>query len=262
MFANLGFVSSTLPVQILLPIIGWRWIFGLISILILLSIFLILLFIPKWSQKEEDIQNKTDVKLSEIWTNKFFISFIPLGFFNYGGIMAIQTLWAGPWMLNVSGYNDLQSATGLFVINITMLFAYFIWGYILPKISEIGINTLKLIKFGLPISYISLFVIILLGERAGAIYFTIYILTSIVISLTQPAIALSFPKNLAGKSLTSFNVLLFSGTFFMQWGIGLIIDYSKYLGFEEIKSYQIAFGIFLMICIFSYLYFIIKNKNE
>ena len=262
MFANLGFVSSTLPVQILLPIIGWRWIFGLISILILLSIFLILLFIPKWSQKEEGIQNKTDVKLSEIWTNKFFISFIPLGFFNYGGIMAIQTLWAGPWMLNVSGYNDLQSATGLFVINITMLFAYFIWGYILPKISEIGINTLKLIKFGLPISYISLFVIILLGERAGAIYFTIYILTSIVISLTQPAIALSFPKNLAGKSLTSFNVLLFSGTFFMQWGIGLIIDYSKYLGFEEIKSYQIAFGIFLMICIFSYLYFIIKNKNE
>ena len=262
MFANLGFVSSTLPVQILLPIIGWRWIFGLISILILLSIFLILLFIPKWSQKEEDTQNKTDVKLSEIWTNKFFISFIPLGFFNYGGIMAIQTLWAGPWMLNVSGYNDLQSATGLFVINITMLFAYFIWGYILPKISEIGINTLKLIKFGLPISYISLFVIILLGERAGAIYFTIYILTSIVISLTQPAIALSFPKNLAGKSLTSFNVLLFSGTFFMQWGIGLIIDYSKYLGFEEIKSYQIAFGIFLMICIFSYLFFIIKNKNE
>ena len=262
MFANLGFVSSTLPVQILLPVIGWRWIFGLISILILLSILLILLFIPKWSQKDEDIQNKADVKLSEIWTNKFFISFIPLGFFNYGGMMAIQTLWAGPWMLNVSGYNDLQSATGLFAINITMLFAYFVWGYILPKISEIGISTLKLIKFGLPISYISLFVIILLGESAGAIYFTIYILTSIVISLTQPAIALSFPKNLAGKSLTSFNVLLFSGTFFMQWGIGLIIDYSKYLGFEEIKSYQIAFGIFLMICIFSYLYFIIKNKNE
>ena len=262
MVANLGFVSSTLPVQILLPVIGWRWIFGLISILILLSILLILLFIPKWSQKDEDIQNKADVKLSEIWTNKFFISFIPLGFFNYGGMMAIQTLWAGPWMLNVSGYNDLQSATGLFAINITMLFAYFVWGYILPKISEIGISTLKLIKFGLPISYISLFIIILLGESAGAIYFTIYILTSIVISLTQPAIALSFPKNLAGKSLTSFNVLLFSGTFFMQWGIGLIIDYSKYLGFEEIKSYQIAFGIFLMICIFSYLYFIIKNKNE
>ena len=47
------------------------------------------------------------------------MSFIPLGFFNYGGMMAIQTLWAGPWMLNVSGYNAFQSASGLFVINIT-----------------------------------------------------------------------------------------------------------------------------------------------
>ena len=262
MFANLGFVFSTLPVQILLPIIGWRWIFVLISILILLSIILIILFIPSWDQNKENKQSKNEMKFSEIWTNKFFISLIPLGFFNYGGVMAIQTLWAGPWMLNVTGYNALQSATGLFGINVTMLLAYFIWGYILPKISEIGLNTIRLIKFGLPISYISLLIIILLGKSAGAVYFTIYILTSIVISLTQPAIALSFPRNLAGKSLTSFNVLLFSGTFFMQWGIGLVIDYCKYLGFEQIKSYQISFSVFLIICIFSYLYFIMKNLNE
>ena len=261
MFANLGFVSSTLPVQILLPMIGWRWIFGLISILILLSIILIILFIPSWNQNEENLKSKNEIKLSEIWTNKFFISFIPLGFFNYGGMMAIQTLWAGPWMLNVSGYNALQSATGLFVINVTMLFAYFLWGYILPKISEIGFSTMRLLKFGLPISYISLLTIILLGENAGAIFFTIYIFTSIVISLTQPAIALYFPKNFAGKSLTSFNVLLFSGTFFMQWGIGLIIDYCQYLGLEQIKSYQISFSVFLIICILSYIYFIMKNKN-
>ena len=262
MFANLGFVFSTLPVQILLPIIGWRWIFVLISILILLSIILIILFIPSWDQNKENKQSKNEMKFSEIWTNKFFISLIPLGFFNYGGVMAIQTLWAGPWMLNVTGYNALQSATGLLGINVTMLLAYFIWGYILPKVSKIGLNTMRLIKFGLPISYISLLIIILLGKSAGAVYFTIYILTSIVISLTQPAIALSFPRNLAGKSLTSFNVLLFSGTFFMQWGIGLVIDYCKYLGFEQIKSYQISFSVFLIICIFSYLYFIMKNLNE
>ena len=135
MFANLGFVFSTLPVQILLPIIGWRWIFVLISILILLSIILIILFIPSWDQNKENKQSKNEMKFSEIWTNKFFISLIPLGFFNYGGVMAIQTLWAGPWMLNVTGYNALQSATGLLGINVTMLLAYFIWGYILPKIS-------------------------------------------------------------------------------------------------------------------------------
>ena len=261
MVANLGFVSSTLPVQILLPEIGWRSIFGLIAILTLLSIILILMFIPNWNKTDETLKKENLSALSEIWKNKFFISLIPIAFINYGGIQAIQTLWAGPWMLEVAGYNAIQSATGLFWINITMLIAFLFWGYILPKIESFGVDSIKIIKIGLPISYIVLFLIIYLGQKAGATLFALYILASIVISLTQPAIALTFAKNLAGKSLTSFNVLLFSGTFFMQWGIGLIIDFCGYLGLEKVYSYQISFFCFLLLCIFSYLFFILKSKD-
>ena len=261
MIASTGFVFSTLPVQILLPIFGWRWVFGGITILIFIVIILILLFIPSWKNETDNNNEKNFGSLSDIWKNKFFRSTIPLGLFNYGGMIAIQTLWAGPWMVRVAGYNPLESATGLFWINTTMLIAFFVWGYILPKITKFGLETMKLMKFGLPISYLFLLVIIISGENAGAIHFTIYILTSIVLTLTQPAIALSFPASLAGKSLTSFNLLIFLGTFIMQWGIGLVIDMCRFLGKGEIQSFQISFFIFLIICIFSYLYFIFNNKN-
>ena len=261
MVLSMGFVFSTLPVQILLPIIGWRWIFGLIVILILIVILLTLLFIPKWNTENSN-QEKNAGSLSDVWKNNFFRSTIPLGLFNYGGIVAVQTLWAGPWMVRVAGYTPLESATGLFWINVTMLFAFFVFGYILPKITELGIESIKLIKLGLPISYLSLLVIIILGENAGALHFTIYILTSIFFTLTQPAVALSFPTSLAGKSLTSFNLLIFVGTFIMQWGIGLIIDFCKFLGKEEVQSFKISFTVYLIICILSYLYFLMKNKNE
>ena len=261
MVLSMGFVFSTLPVQILLPIIGWRWIFGLIAILILIIIFLTLLFIPKWENEVKNHEEKSG-SLSDVWNNKFFRSTIPLGLFNYGGMVAVQTLWAGPWMVRVAGYNPLESATGLFWINVTMLFAFFIFGYILPKITKLGFETIKLMKIGLPISYLSLIIIIVSGENAGAIHFTIYLLTSIVLTLTQPAVALSFPTSLAGKSLTSFNLLIFIGTFIMQWGIGLIIDFCIYLGKEEAQSFKISFTVYLIICIFSYLYFILNNKNE
>ena len=261
MVLSMGFVFSTLPVQILLPIIGWRWIFGLIAILILIVIVLTLLFIPKWGT-ENNNQETSPGSLSDVWKNNFFRSTIPLGLFNYGGMVAIQTLWAGPWMVRVAGYTPLESATGLFWINVTMLIAFFIFGYILPKITKLGIESMKLMKLGLPISYLSLLVIIILGENAGALYFTIYILTSIVLTLTQPAVALSFPTSLAGKSLTSFNLLIFVGTFVMQWGIGLIIDFCQFLGREEVQSFKISFTVYLIICILSYLYFIFKNKNE
>ncbi|MDC2973576.1 MFS transporter [Candidatus Pelagibacter sp.] len=262
MVANFGFVASTLPVQILLPIIGWRSIFLIIASLILISIILISILIPSWETKRDEDQNNNLQNLSHIWKNKFFISLVPLAFFNYGGVQAIQTLWAGPWMLNVTGYDAIQSATGLFWINVTMLFSFLIWGYFLPKLSSNGIDSMRIVKFTLPVSYIILFLIVIMGDKAGATMFTLYILSSIVISLTQPAIALNFPTKLAGKSLTSFNVFLFSGTFFVQWIIGLIIDFSRNLGATITMSYQISFSIFLFLCILSYLFFLILNKNE
>ena len=262
MIASTGFVFSTLPVQILLPIFGWRWIFSAITILIFLVIILTLLFIPSWKKDEQSNKETNTGSLSDVWKNKFFRSTIPLGLFNYGGIMAVQTLWAGPWMIRVAGYDPLQSATGLFWINTTMLIAFFVWGYILPKINNLGMDTMKLMKFGLPISYLSLLIIIVSGESAGATHFIVYIFTSIVLTLTQPAVTMRFPTSLAGKSLTSFNLLIFLGTFIMQWGIGLVIDLCKFFGNNEIQSFQISFAVYLVICVFCYLYFILNNKNE
>ena len=261
MVLSMGFVFSTLPVQILLPIIGWRWIFGVIAFLIFIIIILTMLFIPSWKNEVNSNHEKNAGSLTDVWKNKFFRSTIPLGLFNYGGMVAIQTLWAGPWMVRVAGYSPLESATGLFWINTTMLVAFFVFGYILPKITKLGLESMKLMKFGLPISYLSLLFIIISGENAGTIHFTIYILTSIVLTLTQPAVALTFPTSLAGKSLTSFNLLIFVGTFLMQWGIGLVIDLCQFLGKEETQSFQISFFVYLLICIFSYLYFIFNNRN-
>ena len=67
--------------------------------------------------------------------------------------MAIQTLWAGPWMTRVAGYTPLQSATGLFWINVTMLVSFFC-GLFLPKISGIGFSAKRILKLGLPISFL------------------------------------------------------------------------------------------------------------
>ena len=261
MVASLGFVFSTLPVQILLPFFGWRYIFFTIAGLIVICIFLLFIFLPNWkNQNSTKITNKSG-NLSEVWSNKFFQSTIPLGLFNYGGIMAIQTLWAGPWMVRVTGYTPLESATGLFWINVTMLIAFLIWGYLLPKISSSVKDAVKFIKLGLPISYIILFILIILGEKAGVFLITFYILTSIVLSLAQPAVAMKFQTNLAGKSLTSFNLLIFVGTFIVQWSIGLLIDISRNYGFDEVKSFQISFMVYLLICILSYSYFVFRNRD-
>ena len=263
MIASLGFLSSTLPVQLLLPSFGWRWIFGGITILILISIILMLVFIPKWNlTKSNQLEEPTNKgTLSEVWKSKFFISVIPMGLFNYGGLMAIQTLWAGPWMIRVAGYTPLQSATGLFWINVTMLVSFFVWGYFLPKISSIGFSATKILRLGLPISFCIMLTIIILGSKAGAFYLTLFILSSIFLSVTQPAVGLAFSGYSAGKALTSFNLLIFAGTFIMQWLMGFVIDITKSFGYSEITAFKSAFSVFLVLSLVSYLFFLTMNKK-
>ena len=185
-----------------------------------------------------------------------------MGLFNYGGLMAIQTLWAGPWMTRVAGYTPLQSAAGLFWINVTMLVSFFLWGYFLPKILSIGFSATKILRLGLPIGFSVMLTIIILGPKAGAFYLTLFILSSIFLSVTQPAVGLAFSGYSAGKALASFNLLIFAGTFIMQWLMGSVIDIVKSMGHTEIFAFKSAFSVFLILSIISYIFFLILNKKK
>ena len=263
MTGAIGMLSSSLPVQFFLPIIGWRSIFAVLAILTLFCIVLIVVFIPNWNK--ENIQNESEDKgsLKKVWQNKFFKSLVPMGFFNYGGLFAIQTLWAGPWMIKVSGYTPEESANGLFIIYLSLLFSFLTWGYFVPKFSKNVSDAIRLLKFGAPLNLIVLAFIIYLGPKAGAFHWALFAVSSVFLSLSQPAVGMAFSLSNAGKALTSFNLLLFIGAFALQWIIGVIIDLTMNLGFSEILGFRFAMIFFLLTSFFSYLFFLIKNfKNK
>ena len=258
MVGAIGMLSSSLPVQFFLPIIGWRNIFLLLAFITLVCIILIIIFIPQWTSKGN--QKNDDAKLSIVWQNQFFRSVIPMGFFSTGGLFAIQTLWAGPWMIKVSGYTPEESAKGLFLIYFFMLLSFLIWGYFVPKFSKNVNDAIRLLKYGSPLSLLVLGVIIYLGPNTESIHWALFIVSAVFLSLIQPAVGMAFSVSNAGKALTSYNLLIFIGAFFLQWIIGLIIDLGLSLNYSEIVSFQLALSFVLVTSLTSYLYFLVKNN--
>ena len=258
MVGAIGMLSSSLPVQFFLPIIGWRNIFLLLAFITLVCIILIIIFIPQWTSKGN--QRNDDAKLSIVWQNQFFRSVIPMGFFSTGGLFAIQTLWAGPWMIKVSGYTPEESAKGLFLIYFFMLLSFLIWGYFVPKFSKNVNDAIRLLKYGSPLSLLVLGVIIYLGPNTESIHWALFVVSAVFLSLIQPAVGMAFSISNAGKALTSYNLLIFIGAFFLQWIIGLIIDLGLSLNYSEIASFQLAMSFVLVTSLTSYLYFLVKNN--
>ena len=262
MVGAIGMLSSSLPVQYFLPLVGWRFIFLSLALLTFVSILFIIIFIPKWQSKSISNKQLNESNLSTVWKNPLFKSLVPMGFFSYGGLFAIQTLWAGPWMIRVSGYTPEESAQGLFIIYLCMLISFLVWGYFVPKFSKNVNDAIRLLKIGAPLNLFVLMLIIYLGPKAGSIHFAIFIVSSIFLSLTQPAVGMAFSISNAGKALTSFNLLIFIGAFFIQWIIGLIIDAGISFNLSEINSFKLAMIFVLITSLFSYLFFLRKAKID
>jgi MFS family permease len=267
MTGSLGMLSSTLPVQWLMPITGWRAIFAGLAVLVVVAMLLIYKVVPVWEKSQEPAHSVAPVEAGygPVWRSAYFWRMAPVGFFCYAGMLAVQTLWAGPWMTVVGGYSSLSAAKGLFAINLSMLVAFWVWGLITPRLAKHGFTANLLIAWGQPISFAVLFGLIWLGPELGegtALALALFCVASTFVALAQPAVGMAFPPNLAGRALSAYNLVIFIGVFVVQWGIGLGIDYFKSLGWPPVLAFQSAFSVFGVCAVLSYVYFHWANRDN
>lgn len=263
MTGSLGMVSSTLPVQWLLPRIGWRPLFWGIAVLLGLSMLLIAWRVPDWSEADHARPPGTPrASYAPVWRHPYFWQLAPLGFFSYGGMIAIQSLWAGPWLVRVGGHSTQAAAAGLFTINLAMLVTFWCWGLVNPWLQRRGIVTDRLIAWGLPFHYLVLAAVIAAGPHAGAAALALFCATSTFVALAQPAVGMVFPASLAGRALSAYNLVIFVGVFVMQWGIGLLVDLFRGRGLDEVSAFRAAFTVFLASGLLSYGWFLWSRSHN
>lgn len=264
MTGSLGMLASTLPVQWLMPLIGWRPLFWILAALVLLCMVAIVRLVPAWVITPRPAGAPLpDTSYDQVWRSRYFQKMSPLAFFNYGGMVAIQTLWAGPWMVRVAGYTPLESATGLFYINAVMLVTFWAWGMLNPHLARRGWSADRLILWGLPLSLLVLAGNILGGSSTGWLGWALFCMTSSVMGLAQPAVGMAFAPSVAGRALSAYNLMIFAGVFVVQWGIGLLVDAFKRAGLSEVASFQGAMAVFLCTCLAAYFYFVkVKADNS
>jgi predicted MFS family arabinose efflux permease len=259
MSGSLGMLASTLPVQGLLPMLGWRGLFVALAAALAAAMAVLAWQLPRQRPAASAAASGSTSTVGgyrEIFSHPLFIRVAPIGFFVYGGLIAVQSLWAGPWMTRVGGAGPAQAAQGLFGINVAMLIAFMLWGLCMPRLARRGVGALQLITWGLPLCLMLLAVNIALGPAAGAAAWAVWCVACSVVSLSQPAVGQAFAPELAGRALSAFNLVIFSGVFSVQWGIGLTIDAFGALGCSEPVAFQSAFALFAACSLCAYVWFL------
>ena len=253
MAGSLGMLASTLPVQWLMPVTGWRGLFVLVALMLALAIVLIWRSVPPDAPAKVAGQGVAG-GYRQVFRHPAFVRMAPMGFVVYGGMIAMQSLWIGPWLTQVAGRSAVGAAQGLFIVNLAMLVAFFTWGLVMPHLIRSGWAGERLIAWAWWPSVLCLGFIVWQGPSAGPLAWALWCVLTSVVSLSQPAIGQAFPAALAGRALSAFNLLIFAGVFSLQWTIGLALDVLQARGASVLSAYRWTFGGFLLACILAFVW--------
>jgi MFS family permease len=269
-FGTFGALMTSWPVHEVLPFIGWRGVFVAMAVLSALAIFVLYIGLPVKARMQPDSlgdEIDSDEKASLSWksyrpimTNAFFWRILPLGIFCYGGFIAIQTLWFGPWLIQVMDYSATTAAQILFGFNAVLLCAYLTNAWILPKLAGIGIDTMRYMTCMVGASIVLQACAFYWRGPWGWAWWYLVAVACASYVLAQSLIVTYFPKAYSGRVSTTYNLSLFIGAFIVQWGIGYLVDLGIAAGWSHAGAFDVALGVFLIAQAIAFIWFLLSPK--
>ena len=257
-----GALMASQPALALAEWIGWRHVFSLTSLLFLLCAIAIFLFTGDLDrQPGANKQQITNASFFTLCRHPFMVRVLPATVFTIGGFGALQTLWAGPWFTQILGMSPDRASQTLLYMNASILCSYFLMGELSPRLIKRGVSLLNqsvCALFWLPLC---IGVITFWQHSASWVLWLILAPAIPAMFLLQTQAALEFPSAVAGRVLTTYNLLVFAGTFIIQWGFGALTDLFQHLNHSPSQSLTYSMACLVMLQVLGLLWFFIKKPD-
>jgi MFS family permease len=222
-----GALAATVPVELALRITSWRVVFGVLSLVTLVSAVVVFLRVPDTAKPAHAVGFKAQLSgVRGVVSHPRFWWIAPLGAIAMGSFMAIQGLWAAQWMIEVQGMSRAGVADYLLVMNAVIMAGYLAIGILGTRLALRGIHARHMFGTGFAVNFTGL-ALIVSGAAGSLLWWSLYGLGAAVNVLGFTTLNEGFPRALAGRTNTALNLAMFSGSFVMQWGIGLMVDAAR-----------------------------------
>jgi MFS family permease len=264
---GLGLLFATTPLELASQAYGWRAVFTGLAVATLAVAALIFLAVPERKSASVTVQPLSQQirQVGQIYSDRVFLSLVPLLATTAGTHIAIQTLWAGPWFRDVGGLDRLGVANSLLAMAAGLTVSFLATGFIADRLVRRGYSLLT-VMMG--------FVVVFLAAQAGLllnpenrwvalVLWCLFAMNGHVSVLAYPWVARYFGASLSGRSNTAINLTMFVWAFLAQYGIGAIIALlpAKPGGGYAPGSYQIAFGVFFALQLLALFWYLVNYRR-
>ena len=254
---GVGALATTVPLEFALKFMHWRGVFVGLSAVTLAVALAIWWRVP-------DIEKPVDsgglatqfAGVRRVFVHARFWWLAPVAGFAMGSFMAIQGLWAVPWLMDVEGSTRATAANHLLAMNAVIMLGYALLGFFGTRLAHRGVHARHLFAAGFAVNVVAL-ALIVLRVPGSYVWWSLFGLGAAVNVLAFTVLNEGFGRELAGRTNTTLNLLMFTGSFVTQWGIGVVVDAARtFYALDTADALRVAFTIVLAGDIVTYAWFV------
>lgn len=204
---GLGALAATAPVEAALRITDWRGLFLGLSIATWVIAAAVFWVVPERSGRTvggtlwEQWQG-----VGSIFRSRLFWQIAPLTVLSQATFMAIQGLWAGPWLRDVAGLERSTMANYLLLIAAAMVAGYLSMGTLAVWLNRFGIRPLSVAAGGMLLFMLTQLAIVLVWTTTVLPLWMLFGFFGTSGIVTYAALSQQFPPWLAGRVNTALNL--------------------------------------------------------
>jgi predicted MFS family arabinose efflux permease len=245
-----GVLVATVPTELAAEAFGWRSLFVGFAIATFAVAALIFVAVPErhGSGAGEGLRAQI-AAVAGIYRDGAFWRLAPLLATTAGSHIAIQSLWAGPWLRDVAGLEPIGVANYLMAMAVAFFIGILLTGVVADWFVRRGVDLLHVMLGFLALFFAAELAIVLQWTTLNLLTWTIFGMTGQVAVLTYPWLSSHFGPALSGRANAAVNLVLFLTAFGAQYAIGAIIDLFPTTpdGGYDPNGYQVSFGAFFVI---------------
>ena len=236
----LGALSASSPLAAVTGELGWRSTFAVmavIEVLVALHIFTTPEKIAAAGNAQSARQQLQGVR--EIFASSVFWAFAPQGVFVVGGFMALQSLWAVPFLNTAEGLSRALAAERMLISALGMLLGFAAVALGASRLLARGVRLESVLSGSYVLGALALGLISAGIDPAGSLWFVLgacYGVANLAYALLQKR----FDLRLAGRVNTALNLMSFCGAFAVQWVFGVMLDLTSAAGMAAPLAYRLA----------------------
>jgi MFS family permease len=234
-----GGIVATAPLAWLNIAVGWRPVFLWGALVIVASAVAIM----AWSRNAPAgiaWQGGGGGNLRSVFGDRRLWHIAPLALFLTGTALAVQTLWGGPYLLDVFGLTAVEAGNLLLLMALGVIAGFVLLGWLADRLGLARVVVASTAVFLL------VQVLLALPGLAQGLLAPLYALFGLSGSSNLLLLANAraiFPAELTGRAVTAINLFGIGGSALLQWFMGVLIGlYGADAGRYPPEAYSLAFG--------------------